>query len=118
MGTVFLFRTLLRVSHVVWSDHTLLHSDVKFNVNGMLVAVRSLETRRKGDEVAFLPVLYAKCYGICAVRLLQEFLRHFPKKSDEQLFSIGDIKCTYNRFAKNFSNLLCKAGIKGDFASH
>ena len=115
---VFLFRTLLRVSHVVWSSHTLLRSDVKFNVNGMLVAVRSSKTRSKGEEVAFLPVLYADCEKICAVKLLKKFLVRFPKKPDEQLFSIAGRKYTYNRFSENFSRLLGKAGIHGDFASH
>ena len=33
-------RTLLRVSHVVWSNHTLTRADVKFDNKGMLLAIR------------------------------------------------------------------------------
>ena len=115
---LFLFRTLLRVSHVVWSEHTLLRSDLKFNHNGMLIRVRSSKTVRRGEGNTFLPVVRVEDSDICAVRWVKKFLKLNPKQDEEQLFAIGDKRFTYHMFSENFKKLLSKGGIVGDFASH
>ena len=45
---LFLFKTLLRVSHVVSSPHTLLVKDIVFKSWGMIVYVKSSKTIQKG----------------------------------------------------------------------
>ena len=42
---VFLFSTLLRVSHVVVSPHTLLREDIQFYKWGVLVTINSSKTK-------------------------------------------------------------------------
>ena len=53
VAMLLMFRSLLRVSHIVKSDHTLLRSDVKFNVNGALLSINSSKTVRKGGQVFY-----------------------------------------------------------------
>ena len=43
---VFLFSTLLRVSHIVLSPHTLLKGDVKLFKWGVLISIRSSKNKR------------------------------------------------------------------------
>ena len=113
-----LFRTLLRVSHVVCSSHTLTRADVKFNGAGMLLAIRSSKTISKGGRVEYMPVLFAKEKEICAVFWLKKFLSLFPRSHEDQLLSLDGKKFTYNVFRVNLKKLLSKAGVVGDYASH
>ena len=115
---LFLFRTLLRVSHVVRSAHTLLQSDVKFNHNGFLVAVRSSKTLKKGDTVQYLPVVWSDDRDICAVTWLKRFLKLFPKTNVGPLFALDGKPPSYSRFLSEFKKLLAKAGVEGNFATH
>ena len=115
---LFMFRTLLRVSHMVWSNHTLTCSDVKFNKNGMLVAIRSSKTKGKGETVSFLPVVKAGDNDLCAVTWLKCFLKKFPREGKEVLFSLNGKKFTYNMFSEKLRILLDRAKVVGDFASH
>ena len=115
---LFLFRTLLRVSHVVTSKHTLLKSDVTFNDKGFLVRVVSSKTLKKGDEIVYLPVVFAKIKSVCAVSWLVRFLHQVPKLDGEPLFSFEGKGLTYNSFSRGLSKLLLRAGVVGNFASH
>ena len=63
---VFLFSTLLRISHVVLSPHTLLRKDIKFFNWGVLVSVHSSKTKRNRFRFQYLMVekiLLAKFTG-------------------------------------------------------
>ena len=113
-----LFRTLLRVSHAVASDHTLLRSNLVFNSSGFMLAVRSSETSSNGQPIQYLPVMFAKDKEICAVVWLRKFLAISPVRKGDQLFSVGGKKLTYNVFSARLKALLVKACIKGNFASH
>ena len=115
---LFLFRTLLRISHVVRSPHTLLMSDVKFNAKGFLVAVRSSKTSRKGENVEFLPVVVAEDKDVCAVKWLKKFIKRYPKSQGEALFSLSGEAPSYSKFLLEFKKLLRKAKIEGNFATH
>ena len=119
VAALFLFRTLLRVSHVVSSDHTLLKSDVKFNAEGCLVRVLSSKTSVRGGEVRYIPITWASDSAICAVRGLLLLLRKFKGSLESPLFSMpGYQVLTYSVFSKIFKSLIIKAGLKGNFASH
>ena len=118
VAVLILFRTLLRVSHVVWSAHTLTRNDVKFNKKGMLLSIRSSKTRCKGSKVEYLPVLYSQDREICAVYWLKKFLKLFPCSRNDQLLSLDGKKFTYNMFRVNLKKLLSRANVVGDFASH
>ena len=115
---LFLFRTLLRVSHVVRSPHTLLECDVKFNAKGMLVAVGSSKTSRKGESVEFLPVVYAGDNDVCAVKWLKKFLKMYPKAQGDPLFSFDAKPVFYSKFLNEFHKLIKKARVEGNFATH
>ena len=118
VAILVLFRTLVRISHAVVSDHTLLRSDLQFNSSGCMLAVRSSKTNSKGSPVQYLPVMYAEDSKICAVMWLKRFVRLHPDKSSDQLFSTGGRKLMYNVFSDRFKSLLIKAGVVGNFASH
>ena len=47
---IFLFRTLLRVGHVVVSPHALRRRDIKFFKWGALISVNSSKTKQKGSS--------------------------------------------------------------------
>ena len=115
---LFLFRTLLRVSHVALSSHTLLNSDVKFNANGMLVCVRSSKTVKRGEELVYIPVAFAEEKSICAVRWLKVFRGMVKASRGGFLFALDGQPIPYNKILKGFKCLLKKAGIVGDFATH
>ena len=54
---VFLFSTLLRVSHVVLSPHTLLRKDIKIFTWGVLVSVHSSKTKKEPFQI---PISYGR----------------------------------------------------------
>ena len=119
VAALFMFRTLLRVSHIVTSPHTLLRSDVKFNKEGCLVRIRSSKTTRSIGKVTFIPVTWAADSSICAVRGLRFILGLYPGNQDSPLFSRpGGVPISYSTFSKKFKILLTKANLSGDFASH
>ena len=101
------------------SDHNVLHSDVKFNALGCLVAIRSSKTERKGDHVRYIPVVESPQKEICAVNLLKELIVKFNVKADQPLFCLlGGEPVSYSRFSRKFKLLLGDAGIQGNYASH
>ena len=113
-----LFRTLLRISNAVVSDHSILRSDLMFNSKGCMFGVRSSKTTTKSGPTQYLPVMLADDPDICAVRWLRKFLAHHPVMDSDQLFSVEGKGLTYNVFSNRFKNLLSKAGIEGNYASH
>ena len=119
VAMLLMFRALLRVSHVVKSPHSLRRSDVKFNAEGILLAIRSSKTSKVSGEVVYLPVVLGSEPKICPVRWLKKLLVKFPNKSDALLFSTP--KCeglSYGMFSNRFRKLVERAKLVGDFASH
>ena len=116
---LFLFRTLLRVSHVVCSDHTVTRGDVKFNRKGFLLRVRSAKNLKSGGKCWYIPVLKSSDDRICPVTWLTNLLACGTKSPAETLFSIREIpNLPYSVFARQLKVLVNRAGLKGDFASH
>ena len=116
---LFLFRTLLRVSHVVGSKHTTLRSDVKFNSQGFLLSVKSAKKLKSKEKNWYIPVVSSNDRAICAVTWLREVLSRSKKDLGIPLFATeSGGSLTYSTFASKFKLLVKRAGLKGDFASH
>ena len=114
----FLFRTLLRVSHVVSSPHTLLKGDVKVTDWGIWVKVNSSKTRKKYQKPQYIPVVDKVGSPICPVGLIKACASH-PGGKDSPLFSTPATPVlTYGVFHKTMDHLLRLAGLPGDFSSH
>ena len=114
----FLFRTLLRVSHVVASPHTLKSGDIILTDWGFWVKVISSKTRKKSQKPQFIPVVASPGSAICPVPLLKNFLCAHRSREDP-LFSTPSIpRLTYGVFHKTMDYLTSKASLPGDFASH
>ena len=115
---IFLFRTLLRVGHVVVSPHTLRRRDVKFFKWGALVTIRSSKTRQKGNPHE-IPISRSKNLEVCPVFWVEKLLKLFPKGESELLFSSKEYsKLSYSTFNRAFKNLISKSKIQGNFSTH
>ena len=70
VAALLMFRTLLRVSHVVLSPHTLKVKDVVFTKDCCVLLIHSSKTKGKGapDEI---PVVKSGDKNICAYRWLK-----------------------------------------------
>ena len=114
----FLFRTLLRVSHVVISPHTLKNKDIVFTNWGFFVKVRSSKTKKKSQKPQYIPVVASPGSPLCPVRLLHNIWAS-SDSVENNLFSLGDIpSISYNVFHKTMDFLLVKADLQGSFSSH
>ena len=69
---LFLFKTLLRVSHVVTSPHTLLVRDIVFKSWGMIVNIKSSKTSQRGKPHQ-IPVSRIENKALSPVYLLDFF---------------------------------------------
>ena len=114
----FLFRTLLRVSHVVSSPHTLLNSDVVFTNWGFFVEVCSSKTKKKSQKPQYIPLVRSPGSPICPVALLEEFWAS-SGSGENCLFSTSAIPAiTYSMFHKTMDLFIQKADLPGSFSSH
>ena len=119
VAALLMLPTLLRVSHVVQSVHDLKVEDVTFFKGKCLVRVNSSKTTKGKDDSSILPVLISKDPRICAASWLLYMFRFFDLKSGSYLFSSPSIPVlTYSMFARKFKELVARAGIWDDFASH
>lgn len=115
---LILFRSLLRVSHVVKSDHTLLKSDVQYLPDGGIVLrVRSSKTSRPGVS-HLIPISPVSNKNICAVFWLKKWLSICPRQIHAPLFSLGSHPMSYNSFSSAFRKLYTVAGIDANLSSH
>ena len=116
---LFLFRTLLRISHIVQSNHTAMREDVKFNSKGFLVRVKTAKNLKSSGKNWYIPVLSSTNDVVCPVKWLSSLVQGCPRAPREYLFSTEKIPVlTYSCFARQFKELVKRAGLKGDFASH
>ena len=118
IAAMLMFRTLLRISHIVESSHTIRVKDVKFEQESVLLYVKSSKTDQSGsDEI--VPITTSNEVALCPVRALEFFIAKFKMPSNHQLFSCNSIPVlTYGMFAKCFKKLVVRAGLEGDYASH
>ena len=85
-AVLFLFRTLLRVSHVVGSDHVASREDVKFNSKGFLLRVKSAKKLKTSDKCWYIPVLRDDS-EICPVKWLDALFTKHPRAEGDPIFS-------------------------------
>ena len=118
-AALFMFRTLLRVSNIVHSSHTLRRGDVVFGHEGCFVRVRSSKTTSKRDSATIMPVLFSSDKSICSATWLAAMCKKFNNPKEAFLFSSPNIPVlTYSMFSRKFKELTIRAGLQGDFASH
>ena len=114
----FLFRTLLRVSHVVSSPHTLKTKDVVFTNWGLFVKVSSSKTRKKTQKPQYIPVVRSPDSTLCPVALL-EGIWTSSSSGENDLFSSSTVPpISYSVFHKTMEYLIKRANVQGSFSSH
>lgn len=119
IATVLMFNSLLRISHIVLSPHTLLQEDVKIQEWGVLLRIRSAKTLKHGSKPVMLPLVKRINSNVCPVKWLMYLLMVHPKKSTDPLFSTKKLpKFTYPMFNRVFKILCSNAGISGNYSSH
>ena len=102
VAALLMFRTLLRVSHIVKLGHTLMRGDVKFTQEGCTVRVSSSKTTTERDFAVMLPVLFSNDKTICPVTWLIRLVKSFGCSKEAFLFSSPSIPVlTYSMFARN-----------------
>ena len=82
---IFLFRTLLRVGHVVVSPHTLCRRDVKFFKWGAMVIVNFSKKKQKGSAHK-IPLSRVEDLSICPVFWLEKNIKIYPGVESDFLF--------------------------------
>ena len=118
VAAIVMFRTLLRVSHVVFSPHTLRIRDLRFKGTCCILSIHSSKTKGIGpsDEI---PITESEDGSICACRWSKFLLHKFKMGKNCYLFSSPKHpKLTYSVFSKKFKVLIRRAELSGDFASH
>ena len=119
VAALLMFRTLLRISNIVNSDHTLRAKDISFSKEGCFVKINSSKTTSTREVSKSLPVTFSKDKRICAATWLRLLFLRFRPSPESQLFSSPLVPVlTYTKFAKKFKDLTIRAGLVGDFASH
>ena len=107
---VFLFSTLLRVSHVVLSPHTLLRRDIQFFKWGVLVYVHLSKTNKNSVEI---PISYGREKITCPVYWLDKLFTCYPRNKNDYLFSTSKVRSiSYSIFNTALKSLNFKAGDK------
>lgn len=119
VASLLMFRCLLRVGLVVDSPHTLTRDSVEFTKYGLLLRICSSKTKKSHETPDLIPVNRLPDSKCCAVHHLMRLMRLYPMPVTSPLFSTPKVgTLTYSVFSKNFSYLLGKAGLVGNFASH
>lgn len=113
---LLLFRSLLRVSHVVASPHTLLVKDIEWVDAGILVSVRSSKT---STSLRKIPISVCNDKRLCAVYWLKSWVGRANLSPNDYLFSVADgIPMSYNVFSSSLERFLSKAGVTKVITSH
>lgn len=114
--SLLLFRTLLRVSHVTESPHTLLAGDVKLSDKGMLICVQTSKSKQHKGTPHVIPVACISNRKLCAVCWLRSWLLRRKPLPHEPVFSFKNSKpLSYNLFQTCLNNVLTKAGKRKNF---
>ena len=108
---IFLFRTLLRVGHVVVSPHTLRRRDITIFKWGALISVNSSKTKQKGSSHK-IPISRSENLGVCPVYWLEKLLKLYPGVESDMLFCTKNyMHVTYSIFKKSFKRLFANSKI-------
>lgn len=118
-GLLIMFRSLLRVSHITDSAHTLTRADVRVQDWGVTLSIRSSKTMKEGEGVVLLPLVISNDSRLCPVFWIKLILRRYPRGPTSPLLSSARLpKFTYSLFTRVFSALRCRAQIVGNYSSH
>lgn len=119
IGLLLMFRSLLRVSHITVSSHTLRRYDVKFLSWGVIILVRSSKTSRKYLPSFEIPICAGNNQNLCPVWWLKLLFEIYPRKESDYLFSTDSCpSLSYSSFRRLFRKFCVRAGINGNFGSH
>lgn len=113
---LLLFRSLLRVSHVVSSPHTLHVSDVCWEKNGIVLAVKSSKT---STSLRCIPISICKDRRLCAVHWLRRWLRVSGLSKSDYLFATNPgCPMSYSLFSSTLEVFVNRAGVQQNITSH
>lgn len=119
IALLLMFRTLLRISHIIISPHTLHRSDVCFKSWGVVILIKSAKNRKRGSRKVEIPLVNSNCETLCPISWLRHLYRFHPRTESAFLFSTSLCqRFTYSKFCKTFKSLCKKADISGNFSSH
>ena len=116
---LLLFRTLLRVSHVTKSTHTLRMCDFVAAPWGLLLTIRSSKVSKTYEKNHSIPVSTCEDHRLCPVYWLRkssekrELIPYAPAYAIE-----GGQPLSYYVFMNTMKGLQKKAAVVGDLASH
>lgn len=114
-----MYRALLRVSHVVRSEHTLRRSDLEITPWGVIIRIRSAKNMRRNSAGSLIPIVFAPSGALCPARWLVYLFKKFPKSPEAPLFSSKLwLFISYSKFQSVFKSFCSRANIVGNFASH
>lgn len=113
---LLLFRSLLRVSHVVLSPHTLRVADVTWVKEGILLTVRTSKT---SSSSRYVPISRSKDSRLCPVFWLARWLNLSRLAATDYLFAVKpNVSLSYNMFSTSLARVVSEAGIKENITSH
>lgn len=115
-SALLLFRSLLRVSHVIDSPHTLTVNDISWSEEGYDIKVRSSKT---SNVERVIPVRQINRKELCSVFWLKRWFSISRCKGNMPLFSVSGPKAlSYSNFSRLLSNLLSSANVKSKITTH
>lgn len=115
-ASLLLFRSLLRVSHVVESPHSLRVNDIMWSEEGYNIKVRSSKTSR---QARLIPVNSIITKSLCSVFWLKHWVKLSKLPGNAPLFSITGVRAmSYNQFSNFLSRVLAAAHVDVKISSH
>lgn len=115
-SALLLFRSLLRVSHVIDSPHTLNCSDIIWVEDGYDIRVRSSKT---STVLRVVPVREIKTKKLCSVFWLKRWFSIIKVKGSVPLFSMSGHKAvSYTNYSTMLSKVVASAGLKYKISTH
>lgn len=117
---IIMFRSLLRISHLTDSEHTLRRSDVVFKNWGVILTVHSSKTMKEGGQSVLLPLVKSRDPLLCPVYWIKYIWYRFPTmgQSSPMLSTPKLPKFKYGLFSRVFRLLRRQAAICGNYSSH
>ena len=110
VASLFLFRCLLRVSHVIASPHEVRWSDLQFHSWGVAVTVRLSKTNQFGENIQVIPVCDARRSLLSLSYWLKRFLAS-SKCDTVFVFRQYGFVLTCGSFSSKLKELASRAGV-------
>lgn len=115
-SALLLFRSLLRVSHVIDSPHTLRYDDIVWVEDGFDIVVRSSKT---SNVLRCIQVRKLKTTKLCAVFWLKHWFKISKVRGSHPLFSFSGLKAlSYSNYSTLLSRVVNAAGVKAKISTH